>query len=82
MLAPEKRYRIESPCSAKHVVRSYLTLTLGDDPVFDADMLPGQPVGPAGNVASGIDIRHACLQEFVHHDAAIDSESRRLCKAG
>jgi|SRR5580704_1096280 hypothetical protein len=57
-----------------------LTLALGDNPVFDADMLSGQPVWPAGNIASGIDIRRACLQEFVHHDAAIDAKPRRLCK--
>ena len=30
-------------------MRGDLTLALGDNPVFDADMLSGQPVRPAGN---------------------------------
>jgi len=39
-----------------------LTLAFGDDPMFDADALARQPVGPPGDVAGSIDARKAGLE--------------------
>jgi hypothetical protein len=39
MLAPEKRYGAERYRVAQHIESRGLSLTLGDDPVLDADVL-------------------------------------------
>src|SRR4051812_33885672 len=39
VLAPEERHGLEWLASAQHVARGRLRLTLGDDPMLDADVL-------------------------------------------
>src|SRR5688572_31472427 len=46
LLGPEERDRIEAFASTQEVPRRSLTLTLGDDPVFDADALAAEPIRP------------------------------------
>src|SRR5581483_9434231 len=62
VLAPEERHGIERSSLAEHAVRRGLTLAFGDHPVLDADVLFRVPVGPARNVAGGVDARNAGLQ--------------------
>ena len=46
-------------------------MTLGDNPVLDPEVLAGMRVGPARDVAGGINVRYAGLEVFVDSDPAI-----------
>src|SRR6185437_6915602 len=74
LLGPEEWDVIEGFAPAEDVVRRCLALALGDDPVFDANLLTGQPVGPARDVAGSEDAWDAALEVLIDDDAAIDSE--------
>ena len=51
-------------------------LALGDDPMFDANSLAGEPVRPARDVAGSEDALDAGLEVLVDDKAAIDLEPR------
>ena len=55
LFGPEKWDVIEGFAPAEDVVRRCLALALGDDPMFDANSLTGQPVRPARDVAGSED---------------------------
>jgi hypothetical protein len=48
--------------------------------VLDPDALSGEPVRPTRNVAGGVDILLAGLEEFVHHHTAVDGKARLGCE--
>ena len=53
-------------------MRRCLALALGDDPMFDADLLTGKPVRPARDVAGSEDALDAVLEVLIDDSAAID----------
>src|SRR5664280_1615892 len=59
LAGPEEWNGIETFPPPQHVARGSLPLTLGDNPVFDADTLAGEPVRPSRDVTSGEDARNA-----------------------
>src|SRR5262249_39549313 len=71
MLAPKEWYGLELFAPAQHIQRGRLPLTLGDDPMFDADALPRVRIGPARDVAGAIDVGRARLQVTVDREAAV-----------
>ena len=72
---PEERHGVEALASAEYVPRRRLSLALGHDPVLDANIVPGQRVGPARDVAGGEDTRNAGFEMFVHRHATIRLDS-------
>src|SRR5579863_6683838 len=78
VLAPEERHGVETLIEPEHVGRRGLALTFGDDPMLDAHGLAGMRVGPAGDVAGGIDAGRARLQKGIDDHAAVDLEARLL----
>ena len=64
-----------------HVDRSCLALTLRDNPVLHAYLLPAVWIGPARDVAGSKDLRDTRCEIFVHAYSAIDCEPRRLGQA-
>ena len=46
--------------------------------MLDANALAGVRIGPARDVAGGVDARRARLEQFVHDDAAIHRQARLL----
>jgi hypothetical protein len=74
LFGPEKWDAIERFMPAEDVARRGLALALGDDPMFDAYSLTGQPVRPARDVASSEDAGNAALEVLVDDNAAIDRE--------
>ena len=55
LFGPEERHVVEAFAPAEDVVRRCLALALGDHPMFDANPLTGQPVGPARDIAGSED---------------------------
>src|ERR1700719_3747427 len=76
MLAPEEGRPGVALAAAEHVARGGLALALGHDPVLDAQPLAAVAIGPAGDVAGGVDAGHAGLEIVVDEHAAIDGEPR------
>src|SRR5262249_18107543 len=74
MLAPEERHLTKALSLVKHVAGGSLPLTLGNDPMLNAQIFAGMRIGPARDVAGGEDSRRAGFKIFVHDDAAIDLE--------
>ena len=74
LLRPKKRHGVENLPAPKDVACRSLPLALGHDKMFDADSFAGEPIRPARDVAGGEDTRDACLEVFVHRDAAINGE--------
>jgi hypothetical protein len=62
MFGPEGMARSPSVRAGEDVVRRCLALELGDDPMFDADSLTGEPVRPARDVADSEDALDAVLE--------------------
>src|SRR6185437_10915311 len=62
LFSPEERHVIEGFAPAEDVARRSLALALGDDPVFDANLLTGKAVGPACDVADSEDAWNAALE--------------------
>src|SRR5262249_49782844 len=58
-----------------HVSGGGLPLTLGDDPVLDADPLARVRIRPSGHIAGSEHSRCARLQKLVDDDAAIDGKA-------
>jgi hypothetical protein len=52
LFGPEERHVIEAFAPTENIVRRRLTLALGSDPVFDANLLTGQPVDPGLETAN------------------------------
>src|SRR6185295_8717876 len=59
VLAPEEGDGVEALALPEDVARGRLPLALGHYPVLDADALAGVGIGPAGDVAHGVDARGA-----------------------
>src|SRR5205085_9977067 len=59
LLGPEERYGVEALGPAEQVARGRLALAFGHHPVLDADALARQRIGPACDVAGGVDARRA-----------------------
>ena len=60
----------------QHVEGRDLALPFGDDPMFDADALARDGVGPPCDVAGCVDVRRARFHEFIHAYALVDREAR------
>src|ERR1700739_2072763 len=80
MLAPEEWHGIEALALAQHVERSDLALALGHHPVLDADPAAGMRIGPAHNIAGGVNAGRAGFEELVHRNAAIERKPGLLRK--
>jgi len=72
VLAPEKRDECARFFAPDHIARGDLAVTLGHDPVLDADFVAAVRVRPACDVPRSENPRGARFQIFVDHDAAID----------
>src|SRR6202050_1563434 len=59
VLTPEERHRVESLTLSQHVERGGLSLAFRDHPMLDSDCLAAIRIGPAGDVACGIDTADA-----------------------
>jgi len=78
VLAPEERHGVEGLTPAQHVARGHLTLTLGHDPVLNANPLAGVRIRPARDIARREDSGHAGFEEFVDRNATVHGESGLL----
>ena len=72
LLTPKERHSIERLAIAQDVSSRDLALTLGHDPLFDADSFPRVRVGPAGYIAGSEDARRAGFQILVDCNAAVN----------
>ena len=75
MLTPEEGHGVEPFATAQHVACGDLTLTLGNDPVLDANSFAAVGVWPACDIASGEDAGRTRLQVLVHCDSAVQGEA-------
>src|SRR5687768_7606389 len=75
LLGPEEWDRIEAFAPTQDVARRRLPLSLGDDPVFDANAFATEPIRPASDVARSEDARDARFQVLIHRDATIGGET-------
>src|SRR5215472_10086523 len=80
VLAPEEGRRGEALPASQHVSRRGLSLTLGHDPMLNAQSLAGDGIGPARHVARGKDAGDAGFEVLVDENAAVDLEPRALCQ--
>ena len=80
MLTPEKRHGSERRGAAEHIERRSLPLTFGDNPVFDADVLTTMRIGPACDVAGGVDVPFARLEVLIDDNPAVGFETCLLGK--
>ena len=55
MLAPEERDIGKALAPSQYVARDGLPLALGNDPVFDPELLPAVGIGPPRDIAGGVD---------------------------
>src|SRR6476646_9441153 len=78
VLTPEEWNSVKLFATAKNVAGRYLTLTLSNHPVLDANSLAGVRIGPAGGIASCEDSSHAGFEVFVDFDTPIDREPSLL----
>src|SRR5436309_3544551 len=78
MLAPKERHRVEDLALPKHISSGGLALALGHNPMFDADTLCGMWIGPARDVARGVNSGYAGLEIAIDLHAAIKPQSRVL----
>src|SRR3954447_22623818 len=78
MLAPEERHGVEPLIQSQHVACHSLTLALGNHPVLDANIVAGMRIGPARNIACGIDAGSARFEIGIHLYAAVHYEARLL----
>src|SRR6185295_19334488 len=69
---------VETLAAAQDVARRRLALALGDDPVLDADALAAVRIGPARDVAGGVEAGRAGLEVFVDREALVGGEAGRL----
>ena len=79
VLAPEERHRVEALALPEHVARGGLALALGHHPVLDANVLAGVRIGPARDIARGVDAGRRWFRGYAFDDdAAIDREAGLL----
>src|SRR4029077_1650183 len=78
MPAPEKRHGVETLAPAEHVPSGSLALTLGHDPMFDANVLASPRIRPTRHVAGGKHARYPRFEKLVDDDPAIHGEARTL----
>jgi len=64
------------PGAVQHVARGGLSLTFGNHPMFDPDVFAGMRIGPARDVACGVNSRDAGFEMGVHGDAAIEPQGQ------
>src|SRR5665213_2207061 len=74
LLGPKERNSVKYLPAAKNVPRCGLPLTLGHNKMFDADPFIDEPIRPTRDIAGRKNTRHACLEVFVHGNAAINSD--------
>src|SRR5436309_15995576 len=75
LTGPEKRYGLESLTASEDIPRRHLPLTLGNDPMFNANKLAGIGVWPPRDVARSKDSRRTRFEVLVDHNAAIHFQS-------
>jgi len=63
---------------AENIASLCLSLTLGDDPVLDANIVPAQRIGRERDVTRGEDARDAALEVLVDRHAPIRLDSGEL----
>jgi hypothetical protein len=74
LFGPEEWNVIEGFTPAENIVRCYLALALGDNPMFDANSLTGQPIRPSRDITGSEDARDAAFEVLIDDNAAIDLE--------
>src|SRR4030095_16384346 len=82
VLTPEERNVTERRTEPQHVARDRLALTLGDDPVFDANRLPETCLRVARTITRRPDARGARAKKLVDEDAARAAQPRLFRKSG
>jgi hypothetical protein len=58
-----------------------LALALGDNEMFDANMLTRMRIGPTHNISGGKYAWRTGFEEFVDQDTPIDRQAGMLCQA-
>src|SRR5208282_2797741 len=56
--------------------RRGLPFALANHPMFQANILPGMRIVPAGDIACGVNAGDACFEKFVHQHALIERKAR------
>src|SRR5260370_26820431 len=77
---PEERHPIEPLAAAEHVSRRRLSLAFSHHPVLDANMAPGERIGPARDISGCVDLRNARLEVLVHQHALVGLDASSLGK--
>jgi len=77
---PEERHRIEPLEAAEYISRRRLSLAFSHHPVLDANMVPGQRIGPARDISGCVDLRNAALEVLVHQHALVGLDASSLGK--
>src|SRR5712691_110728 len=77
---PEERDRVEPFATPEYVPRRRLSLTFGDYPVLDANIVACPRIGPARDVSCREDLRNAGLEILIHRHAPIGLDPRLLGK--
>jgi hypothetical protein len=75
MLAPEKWHRVERLALSQHIARGGLALALRHHPMLNADVFFRVRIGPARDIARGVDAGDAGLEISIHRDAAVERET-------
>src|SRR6202021_102992 len=75
IVAPEEGPRMECLPLSQHIARGGLPLTFGDDPVFDPDVFAGMRIGPARDVARGVDSGDAGFEVCAYGDTTIERKA-------
>src|SRR5687768_1002934 len=74
VLAPEEWHRIETPFPSQDILRRHLPLALCHHEVLNADVIPGEGIGPARDIACGVDTGRGRLQVLVDAHTAVHGE--------
>src|SRR5438105_166425 len=76
--APEERDVVESVAPTEHVARDDLTLTLGNDPVLDAEAHIGIRIGPTGDIAGAENPANVRLEKLINRETVVDRKASFL----
>ena len=74
LLGPKKRHGAKWFTPNLDVARQRLSLTLGNDKVFDTDAFAAEPIWPPRDITSGKDARGTRLKVFVDDHTTVDSQ--------
>src|SRR5260370_11575077 len=77
---PEERHPIEPLAAAEYISRRRLSLAFSHHPVLDANLVPGQRIGPARDISGCVDLRNAGLKVLVHQHALVSLDANSLGK--